>query len=445
MIITKMALPRRTVLRGMGTALALPFLDAMVPASSAMSKTAANPRMRLGVFQMGNGVGPDWLIRNGTETNFELSVVLSPLEPFKNQLIVVEGLSNSLADAKDNAGGPHARGAASMLNGVHIKRTEGADVYGAKSIDQYAADVLGKDTPLPSLELALETPVAGTCDQGYSCAYVNTFSWKTPTLPLPTENNPRVIFEQLFGDGSSVQAQMERMRKERSILDWMGDRITALEKQLGPGDRSTLREYVDSVRDIEQRIQKAEQASEANPLPEMGRPVGIPDSHEEHAKLMLDLQFLAYRADVTRVVSFQLTREQNGRTFPQIGCPEGHHIVSHHGGDPEKIRQYTKINTYFVDLFAGLVEKMRSTPDGDGSLLDHAILFYGAGLSDGDLHSVHNLPVALVGGGNGQLKGGRYLKYPLDTPMMNLGLSLLDKVGVELDSLTDSTGRLPGV
>ena len=444
MILTKMALPRRIFLRGMGATLALPFLDAMVPALSAASKTAASP-IRLGFFQMGNGIySPDFRPR-GTETNFELSSILSPLEPYRSHLVVVEGLSNALADPKVAIGGPHARGAASWLNGVQIKRTEGADVYAAKTIDQYAADVLGKDTLLPSLELALEPVVAGTCDQGYSCAYVNTFAWKSPTLPLPAENNPRVIFERLFGDGSSIRAQMQRARKERSILDWMGDRIAGLEKQLGPSDRSTLREYVQSVRDIEQRIQKAERYSEEAPLPEMERPVGIPDSHHEHAKLMFDLQFLAYRADLTRVVTFQLTREQSGRAYPEIGVPEPHHVVSHHGVDPEKLRAYAKINEYYVGLFAGLVEKMRNTPDGDGSLLDHAMLLYGAGLGDGNLHSVHNLSLALVGGANGTLKGGRYMKYPLDTPMMNLGLSLLDKVGVELESLTDSTGRLPRI
>jgi hypothetical protein len=445
MIITKASLPRRTLLRGAGVTLALPFLDAMVPALTATSRSVAAFAPRMAFFGCANGVHmPDFRPTAGPR-GMQLSTILKALEPYKDRLVVVEGLSNSSADTKDVGGGPHARGAGAFLSGVRPKRTEGADIELAKTLDQFAADRLGDDTQLRSLELAIESSFVGNCDQGYSCAYVNTLSWRGARTPNPMENNPRLVFERLFGDGGSIDARIVQLREDRSILDFVRTDMARMQKQLGPGDLLTVNEYLDAVRDVEKRIQNAEEHGRLAPLPSAPQPLGIPDSYQAHFTLMLDLLFLAYQADITRVATFQVAREQTNLTYPQIGVPEGHHNTSHHQGDPVKIGQNTKINAYHVELFSRLVEKMRSTPDGDGSLLDHAIVFYGATLGDGDLHSVHNLPVILVGGGSGRLKGNRHLKYPVDTPLMNLGLSLLEKVGVELERIGDSTGRLADV
>lgn len=448
MMIKKMALPRRTFLRGMGATIALPFLDAMVPALSAVSKTPAAAVPRLVFYGTANGVfGPDFHPKGapGRLLKNELSPILTPISPFVDQAVVITGLSNAASESKDTGSGAHARCAGAFLSGIRPKRTEGADIRSGKTIDQYAATALGKDTQLSSLELALESSFVGNCDQGYSCSYVNTFAWRTPTQPLPMENNPRVVFERLFGDGGSVTARLAQMKQDRSILDWVSDEMTDLKTQLGYADRNTLGEYLDALRDVEQRIQKAERHAATTPLPDMVQPLGIPESFDEHAQLMVDLQFLALQADVTRVITFQTSREQSGRQFPFIGVPESHHETSHHQGDPYKIGQNTKINTYFMLLFAKLAEKMRDTPDGDGSLLDHSLLFWGSPMGSGDLHSPYDMPVALVGGGCGTLTGGRYLQYPLNTPFMNFGLTLLDKIGVELESIGDSTGRLVDV
>lgn len=442
MIVTKLCLPRRTVLRGMGVTLALPLLDAMVPALTAQSKTAAAPVQRLACFGVANGMHMPHFRPTTAANGFDLSPILKPLESHRDRLVIVEGLSNSSADTKDIGGGPHARGAGAYLSGVRPKRTEGADIEGGKTIDQYAADTLSADTQLRSLELAIESSFVGNCDQGYSCAYVNTLSWRTPTGPNPMENNPRLVFERLFGDGGSVKARLAQFRDDRSILDWVRDDMSRMRKHLGPSDLLTVDEYLNAVRDVETRIRHAEAHGESTPLPATSQPVGIPDSYEDHFTLMLDLLFLAYQADITRIATFQVSREQTNLTYPQIGVPEGHHNTSHHQGDATKIAQNTKINTYHVELFSRLVDKLRATPDGDGSLLDHAMLFYGATLGDGDLHSVHNLPVFIVGGGAGRLKGNRHLKYAVDTPLMNLGVSLLEKVGVNLERIGDSTGRL---
>ena len=445
MIIKHMAIPRRTFLRGMGITVAVPFLDAMVPALSARSSTAAAPAHRLVFYGTANGVyGPNFRPTGGSGplTRGELPPILTPLEPILDQTVVAGGLSNLSAESKNIGSGAHARSAGAFLSGVRPKRTEGADISSGTTLDQFAAKKLGADTQLSSLELSLESSFVGNCDQGYSCAYVNTFSWRTPTQPLPMDNNPRSVFERLFGDGGSLEARLEQMQADRSILDWVAGDMKRLQGRLGPADRLVVDEYLDAVRDVERRIQRAERHSATTPMPDAAQPLGIPESFEEHARLMVDLQFLALQADVTRVISFQTSREQGGRQFPFIGVSESHHETSHHGGDPYKIAQNTKINAYFMQLFGSLAERMRATPDGDGTLLDHAMLFWGSALGSGDLHSPHDLPVALVGGGCGKLKGGRYLSYPLDTPFMNLGLSLLDKVGVELESVGDSTGRL---
>lgn len=442
MIVTKMALPRRTFLRGVGATLALPLLDSMVPALTAMANTAATPAMRLAFFYVSNGVHMPSFRPKGEGTNFELSQILKPLEPVKDQLVVISGTGNSCADSKDISAGPHARCCGAWLSGVRPKHTMGADIESGKTVDQYAADVIGKDSPVLSLEMGLESSYSGTCDHGYSCAYVNTQSWRTPTSPNPIEQNPRVIFERLFGDGGNIAARQAEWKKDRSILDSVLEDMRRLQKRLGPDDRSIVNGYLDAVRDVETRIQIAEKHAENQPTPPLSQPVGIPDQFDDFVNVMLDLQFLAYQADITRVVSFQTSREQGMRTFPFIGVAEGHHDISHHQNDPARIAKINKICTYFVDMTARLARKMRATPDGDGTLLDHSMLLWGAGMGSGDLHTPHNLPCAIVGGGCGQLKGGRHIIVPFDTPFMNVGLTVLDKVGVHMESIGDSTGRI---
>lgn len=443
MIVTKKALSRRTVLRGAGVALALPLLDAMVPALSAISKTAAKPTLRLGFVYVPNGVHLKTWIPQTVGRNIDLPATLKPLEGVRDHLVVVSGLANVSADIGEKGGGPHTRAHAVWLCGVPPKLTEGADLRAGTTIDQYAAEVLGRDTALRSLEMALEPNfMVGNCDNGYSCTYINTFSWRTPTSPNPMETNPRLVFERLFGYAGDGDARAGELRKDRSILDWVARDVARVNRTLGPGDRRVFDEYLDAVREVEQRIQRAERQAIDSELPTVEQPRGIPDDFDEHARLMFELNFLAYRADITRVVSFQLAREQSGRSYPAIGVPEGHHDISHAGSDPGMQVKNTKINTYHMSLFAGLVERMRTTQDGDGTLLDHAMLLYGGGMGDGSVHSPHALPVALVGGGCGQLEGGRHLQAVHDTPMMNLGLSLLDKAGVTLERIGDSTGRL---
>lgn len=443
MIVRKLSLPRRTFLRGIGATLGLPLLDAMVPAFTALAQTAANPVPRLAFFYVPNGIQLiNWHPKSDA-SSLEITPILSPLAPFRDQMVMVSGLANSQADALDIGSGSHARAAGVWLNGVRPKRTEGADIRAGTTVDQFAASKLGKDTPLSSLQLALEPSfVVGNCEGGYSCAYVNTMSWQTPTMPLPMETNPHLVFERLFGDGSGGPARLAQMRNDRSILDAVKEDMVRLQRNLGPRDKTTVDEYLSAFRDVEQRLQKTANRTDPTSAPAIDAPLGIPDSFDDHAKLLLDLQLLAFRADITRVVTFQIARELSTRSYPDIGVSEAHHDISHYANNPEKMAKNTKINTYHVGLFAHLVEKMRATPDGDGSLLDHSMLVYGSGMGDGNLHRHHDLPIVIVGAGCGQLEGGRHLRYPNDTPMMNLGLSLLDKVGVELDTIGDSTGRL---
>jgi hypothetical protein len=444
MFITKRSLSRRTVLRGFGATLALPLLDAMAPALAARGQAgAAAPVARLGFFYAPNGMYVPSFVPTTAGRDFEFSPILKPLEPFRNQVTVVTGLSNARADTFGEAGGPHTRCHATWLSGVRPKRTEGADIQAGMTIDQHAAQELGRETQLLSLELALEPNyTVGNCDNGYSCVYVNSTSWRSPTMPLPMENNPRTVFERLFGEENTPLARRAQMRKDRSILDAVRDDMSLLQRTLGPSDRRTIEEYLGSIREVERRIQKVEEQSERSPNAAIDQPVGIPPSFEEHASMMLDLQFLAYQTDITRVATLQIAREQSERTYPELGVPEAHHDISHHQNNPERIAKNSKVNVHHLQLFSRLVKKMQDAPDGDGSLLDHAILMYGCGMGDGDHHSPHNLPTVLVGGGCGTLKGGRHLKYSFDTPLMNLGLSLLDKVGVSLDRLGDSTGHL---
>ena len=444
MIVTKTHLPRRTVLRGLGATVALPFLDAMAPALTAVAQTAANPIPRLGFFYVPNGMFlPNFHPKGEGGSNFELSPTLTPLKPFHDQLVVLSGLSNSGVVSPNEGGGVHTRAHGGWLSGILPKRTEGADLRAGKTIDQYAADKLGADTSLRSLELTIDSNFqVGNCENGYSCSYLNSSSWRTSTTPLPHERDPRVVFQRLFGDGGSVEARLAQMKTDRSILDSVSDSIGRLERRIGVQDRTTVNEYLDAVREIERRIQKTEQNNAATPLPDLEQPAGVPDDYEEHVKILQDLLVLAFQADVTRVSCMQMARELSGRAYPGIGVPEGHHTVSHHQLDSHNMAQYTKINTYHMSLFARFLEKMRATPDGDGNLLDHSIFLWGAAMGDGDHHTPYDLPISLVGGGCGNLKGNRHLKYAMHTPFMNMGLSLLDKVGVHVDSLSDSTGRL---
>lgn len=447
MMITKMAVPRRTFLRGMGVTVALPLLDAMVPALSALAKTPGKPVSRMGFIYGGNGaVMHMWQPAVTEGASFALSRTLSPLEPFKQQVIVPIGLSHKQAESYGDGNGDHSRGAATWLSGVHPKRTEAADIRNGTTADQIAAQELGKDTPLMSLELATEQQFAvGNCDNGYSCLYENTVSWRTPTTPLPPEVNPRVVFERLFGDGGTAAERLARAGEDRSILDWVTGDIARLQKKLGSGDRTRVSEYLDSVREIERRIQVAEaQGSESLELLP-SRPVGVPESFEEHVKMLYDLVFLAFQADITRVFTFQIAKEETNRAYPEIGVPDAHHAVSHHQRDAKKFEKGAKINQYHIQLLAYLLQRLQSTPDGDGNLLDHSIIMQGGGISDADQHSHIDLPVVLVGGGMGRLKGGRVLKSALDTPMANLLVGVLDKAGVHIDTLGDSTGPLIGL
>ena len=443
MIITKMALPRRTFLRGMGATVALPLLDAMVPALSATSRTAAAPVRRLGFVYIPNGAIMDQWTPAAEGKAFELSPILKPLEAHRDRITVVSNLDSRPAEAAEGEGsGDHARASAVWLSGVHPKRTEGADVRGGKTIDQIAADVLGRDTQLRSLEIAAEDFTAvGGCDIGYACSYVNTLSWRTPTTPLPMQTDPRVVFERLFGEGLGAEQRRRQLTQDQSILDAIVGQVGQLQKRLGAADTARVNEYLDSVREVERRVQKMEaRVGEHIGVPSM--PVGVPDLYDDHVKLMYDLLALAFQADVTRVGTFMLAREASTRTYSHIGVPDPHHAISHHGNAPEKIEKHAKINTYHVSLFGHFLDRLRATPDGDGTLLDHSLLLYGGCISNGNLHTHGPLPTLLAGGACGQLTGGRHIRTAADTPMANLLVSILEKVGVETDRIGDSTGRL---
>ena len=445
MIITKRYLPRRTVLRGLGASLALPLLDGMVPALSAQRATAANPVRRLGAIYVPNGVEMRaWI--PAAEGRLELSPILAPLEPVRDQLCVLSGLADKPAIPREGEGvGDHARAAATWLTGVHATKTEGPNIRAGVSMDQIAARELGKQTQLSSLELAIDSvEVLGACDQGYSCAYTNTIAWRNATTPLPMENNPRAVFERLFGaaDSTDPSARLARLRQDRSILDFVTSEANGLDNKLGAGDRLKMDQYLDAVRDVERRIQRAEEQSDRE-IPVVEQPVGIPDTFEAHARLMFDLLALAYQTDLTRVSTFMFGKEVSGRSFPEIGVPGGHHGYSHHQNDPNNLAMLAKINTHHIAQFGYFLEKLRDTPDGDGSLLDHSLFVYGAGISDGNLHFHLDLPTLLVGGGAGHLEGGRHLQYPSETPLTNLHVSVLDKLGLPMEKFGDSSGPLP--
>src|SRR5215813_7155036 len=445
MIIARKAIGRRTVLRGIGTAVALPLLDAMVPAVTAAQKTQAKAVRRFGVVYHPNGVIYDKWLPKGEGTNFELSPVLMPLEPFRDKLVVVTGLFSDQAEALGDGGGDHSRASGTYLTGVHVKRSDTV-VEAGVSMDQIVAKTFERETQLSSLQLTVDdASLVGACDVGYSCAYSSTLSWLTPTLPLMAENNPRVVFERLFGANDSTDARVRasRLQQDRSILDSITDRVKTLQRSLGAGDNRKVNDYLESLRDVERRIQKAEeQCLQNSNAADVERPVGIPDNFEHHVGLLYDLQLLAFQSDLTRVTTFMYGREQNGRPYPQIGVPEPHHPLTHHQNLPEKMDKCARIQTYHVRLFADYLEKLRSTPDGDGSLLDHAILLYGGGISHSDRHTHGPLPTLVVGGGGGTIKGGRHLVYPEHTPLTNLQLTLLSNLGIATEKLGDSNGQL---
>ena len=442
MFITNKHLPRQTFLRGVGAALALPLLDSMVPAS----RGAAKPTMRLGIFYIPNGViVGDWTPK--TEgADYELSSILQPLAPLRDRVLVLSGLNCEPAKAiKDEGQGDHSRGPGSFLTGAHIKKSEGADIRAGVSFDQIAAQKLGKETQVASLEIGLDSSeFPGACDIGYSCAYSGTIAWRDVATPLPMENDPRRVFERLFGasDSTDARERKKRLEAERSLLDSVMQDANRLAGDLGADDRVKLSQYLDSVRDIERRIQITE-AQSSRQLPLMKLPSGgIPPTFTEHVETMSQLLLLAFQTDMTRIFTFMFGREQTGRVYPEIGVTDGHHGLSHHSGDPVKMAKVSKINRHQIEMLAKFADKLRTTPDGDGSLLDHSMIMYGAGISDGDLHNHNNLPVLLVGGGAAGIKGGRHLKYAPDTPVMNLGATLLDKMGIPFERLGDANGKL---
>jgi len=437
--ITKKSLPRRTMLKGLGATLALPMLDSMVPALSAQ---AARSTPRLGWVYVSHGVIFDQWKPTRLGVDFELTPNLKPLEALRGQFNILTGLSHLEADTKGDGSGDHTRAAAAWLTGVHAydRTRPGVEVKLATTADQLAAQVIGKTSPIPSMELSVDTPSQGSCDSG-DCFYVNTISWRNPTTPNMTENHPRVVFERLFGDGGSRAQRLARTRKAGSILDSVLAEAGDLANTLGHSDRSKLDEYLDSVRDVEQRIQGAEKQGEQSiDLPD--RPIGIPESFEQHTRLMFDLQIMAFRADLTRVFTFIMARELSGRTYPMIGIPGQHHLISHHRDDKELMSQKARIDTYHVQMLAYLLEKMRATPDGDGSLLDHSLIMYGSGMGNGNLHRHSDLPILLAGKLGGKFKTGYHYDYKMDSPMANLLVTILDSAGVPIEKLGDSTGPL---
>jgi uncharacterized protein DUF1552 len=442
MFISKLHLSRRTVLRGLGASLALPLLDSMVPALTALADTAARPVKRLGVFYVPNGMAM-WAWFPKTEGPIDtLPPTLKSLQPLKEHVLLMGGLGDEAAN-KVPRSGDHARSAGTFLTCVPFKAITDANVIAETTMDQVAAKRFGTETQLSSLELGIESAaMLGSCD-GTSCALTNTISWSTPTTPLPLDNDPRSLFERLFGASGSTDsaARLSRIRRDRSILDVVNEQIERLNTRVGPGDRAKFEEYLQSVRDVERRVQKAEEQN-ARELPVVDQPMGIPTDYAEHAKLMMDLLALAYQTDMTRVCTFMLAREVSGRAYPEIGVSDSHHPLSHHQNEQAKLDRLHRINEYHFRHFAYLVDKLSKMPEGDGTMLDHSLFLYGTGISDSNTHFHDDLPIALVGGKAAGIKGGRYLRHPQGTPLANLHVTILDKLGVHVDKFGDSTGRL---
>jgi hypothetical protein len=438
MFITKTHLSRRTALKGLGATLALPLLDAMHPAFSLRGRAAGKTIHRFQTFYVPNGMAMEYWTPTGEGSSFELSPILEPLAPFRNQMLVLTGLKASWNYI-------HAGASGSFLTGTTRGGRNEVEIIDDVSMDQLLARQFARETQLASLELAMDAPAnAGACTGNLSCVYTHTLSWRSPTQPLPMEYNPRAVFEKLFGDSGSTDrtAREARLRQHKSILDSVTEKLAGLKRGLGPQDQVKLDEYTESVRDVERRIQKAEEQRDID-LPELAQPQGVPPIFEDHLALMLDLQLLAFQSDLTRVISFMISKEQSARPYPQIGVPEAHHPLSHHGNVPELIAHMSKINRYHAQLFSQYLAKLRATPDGDGSLLDHTTILYGSGISNSNRHSGDNLPILLMGGGAGRLKGGRHLAYADKPSMANLLVTLMDKLDVPVEKIGGSTGRLP--
>jgi len=441
MFLTKKAIPRRTLLKTAQTALALPLLDAMIPAATALAATPAKPAPRLSFVFIPMGCDHSRWTPPGQESLDELSPILTPLEPVKDQLTVITNMR--LQNAYP---GTHDTSNAAFLSAAPAKHTEGSDYYLGTTIDQIAAREIGRETQLASLELSIDlNPLAGVCNNGYACVYQNCLSWSSPTTPLPSEAHPRVVFERMFGEGGDAAARRSALNRRESLLDSFIGSIAKIKQRVGPSDRLRLDQYLESVRQVEREIERAEQAVTENKTPDLDRPVGVPAEFADHVKLMFDLQMLAFQADITRIVTFQLTREQSNRTYPEIGVPDPHHPTSHHGNDPEKIAKIAKINEFHVSLFSEFLQRMKATPDGDGSLLDHAVILYGSGMGNPSLHDHENLPIVVAGGAATGLKGDRHIRYAEGTNLANLHLTLLDRVGIHMDSFMDSTGKVEGL
>ena len=443
MFLTKKHLSRRTLLKGMGVSLALPLLDSMVSAQTPLAKSAAKPMSRIGFVYLPHGaIMNEWT--PATEgAGFEFTRILKPLEPFRDRINVVSGLGHKAADTT----AVHSLSPTTWLSGVRPKPTQGVDAFAGVTADQIAAQQIGQDSLLPSMEVATEdnSALLGACDRDYGCIYMNTLSWRTPTTPLPMEINPRKVFDRMFGEGGTPEERAARLQEDRSILDTITKDAGVLQKTLGPKDRSMMSDYLESVREIERRIQKAGNLETGIDMQLPPQPVGIPYAFDEHVKLMYDLLALAYQANITRVFTFMVAREESNKTYPMINVHDGHHATSHHANRPERIEKLVQIQQFHIGLLAGFLDKLAKTQDGDGSLLDHSVLLFGSNMSNSNLHNHFPLPNLLMGGAAGQLKGGRHLKYDDHTPMTNLLVTMLERSGVHQEVLGDSTGRLAGV
>jgi hypothetical protein len=440
-IITKKALPRRTFLRGIGATLALPLLDAMVPAMTALAATPVAPTRRLGFVFFPMGCDITRWTPAGQGKLGDLTPILSPLAAVKDHVTVVTN-----TELQNAYPGTHSASNSTFLSCARAKHTEGSDYYLGTTVDQVAAKQLGRETQLPSLELAMDMlQVVGQCDNGYACVYQNNLSWSSPTTPLPAEAHPRLVFESLFGEGGGKADRQAALRRRASLLDFVKDDVARLGRELGPSDRRKVEQYLDAVRDVERRIQMAERGVAERPLPDLDRPVGVPAAYADHARLMFDLQVLALQGDVTRVITFQMARETSNRCYPEIGVPDPHHPLSHHGNDPAKIAKIAKINQFHLSLFAEFLGKLNATKDGGGSLLDHTLLLYGSGICNPNVHDHTNLPMLVAGGSGLGMKGGRHIRFEKPIPLANLHLTLLDRVGVRLDKFGDSNGKVDGL
>lgn len=439
--ITKKALERRTFIKGMGATIALPLLDAMIPAATASAKVRDLHVKRLGYVFMPMGMDASRWTPRSEKTLDKLSPILSSLEPVKHNTTIFTNM-----ELRPAYPGSHATSNSSFLSAARAKVTESTDYYLGTTADQVAASQIGQETQLPSLELAMDLmQTVGQCDNGYACVYQNNLSWSSPTTPLPAEAHPRIVFENLFGEGGTPEERRAALRERASLLDSIQEDMNRLKRDLGADDRDRIAQYLDSIREVERRIENAEVASKDNPLPDLDRPLGVPASYADHARLMFDLQLLAFRADITRVVTFQIARETSNRTYPEIGVPDPHHPLTHHGDDPDKIARMAKINAFHVGLFAEYVEKLQATPEGNGSLLDNMLLLYGSGIGNPNVHNHTNLPIIVAGGASVGMKGNRHLRYEKPTPLANLHLTLLDKAGVKIDTFGDSTGKIQGL